>query len=150
MEETTKKVSRFVRTLIVAFCILLVLMILYNYFCVTPKGDISLGIITLLLILLVLILSESFDQFAIGKLFSMSRDAKKKEVQVNKLEKEKSELFNQLINVTTSQNQTQQHISVSGDFNATPSKVGEIKTDSANAMGFTPSNPNVVTKGDKK
>ena len=51
MEETYKKVNCFVRVLIVAFCILLVSMILYNYYCVAPKGDISSGIIILLLVL---------------------------------------------------------------------------------------------------
>lgn len=150
MEDTSKKANCFVRTLIVAFCVLLVSMIVYNYFYIDPKGDISSGLITLLFILLVLILSESFDQFAIGKLFSMNREAKKKAAHVQNLEKEKADLLSQLITISTSNNQTQQHINVSGDMVTPQSTVAETKTNNSYAMGFTPSNPSVVKKRGKK
>jgi len=150
MEDAYRKVSWFIRTLIIAFCILLVSMIIYNFFWVEPKGEIQSGVVILLLILLVLILSETFDQFSIGKLVSISREVKKKEEEVKKLEKEKTELFNQLINISASQQQSQQHISFSGDYIAPMPNMKENITDNSTPMGFTPSLPSVVKKEDEK
>jgi hypothetical protein len=66
---------------------------------------------------LILVLAESFDSFSIGKLISISRESKKKEKQVQGLEKKNSELINQIISIQNIQSQTQQHTSVYGDFN---------------------------------
>jgi hypothetical protein len=118
MEDSVKKENWFVRLLIVAFCLLLSAMVAFSYFFIEPKGQITTGIITLLSILLVLILSESFDNFSVGKLFTITREAKKKEKQVQKLEKEKSDLINQMITISNSQNQSQQHTNVYGDYHA--------------------------------
>jgi len=87
MEESNKTPNNFVRFLIIVFCIVLTGMIVFNYFIVEPKGDISKGVLALLSILLVLVLAESFDSFSLGKLISISREAKKKETQVKELEK---------------------------------------------------------------
>ncbi|NRD75654.1 hypothetical protein HQQ94_21005 [Shewanella sp. VB17] len=73
MENTEKKSNWFVRCMIVAFCALIVAMIAFSYFYIEPKGEINAGVITLLSLLLVLVLSESFDNFSIGKLVSISR-----------------------------------------------------------------------------
>lgn len=118
MESPEKKDNWFVRVLIVVLCIFVGVLISFNYFCVDPKGSISSGLITLLLILLVLILSESFDNFSLGKLFSVTREVKRKEREVQKLEKDNSELLKQLITISSTQNQTQQHTNVYGDYHA--------------------------------
>lgn len=118
MDNEDKKENWFVRGLIIAFCILIVAMVIFSYFFVEPKGNVSSEIITLLLVLLILILSESFDNFSMGKLISISREAKKKDTEVQKLQKEKSELLNQLITISNSQHQTQQHTNVYGDYHA--------------------------------
>ncbi len=118
MENSEKKENWFVRVLIVLFCLLLASMIGFSYFGVDPKGQINSGIVTLLILLLVLVLSESFDNFSVGKLISITREAKKKEKEVLKLEKEKSELLSQLITISSSQHQTQQHTNVYGDYHA--------------------------------
>ncbi|PIJ42641.1 hypothetical protein [Tatumella sp. OPLPL6] len=112
--------NNFVRLLIVLFCVLLVVMVIFHYFFLSPKGEISSGVITLLLLLLVLILSEGFDNFSLGKLISISREVKEKEQEVDKLEKANSELLNQVIKFTSTQNQnqTQQHTNVYGDYHA--------------------------------
>ena len=106
------------RGMIIAFCLLIVAMIAFSYFWIEPKGEINSGIITLLLVLLVLVLSESFDNFSVGKLISISREVKKKDKVVQKLEKDKSDLLSQLITISSTQNQTQQHTNVYGDYNA--------------------------------
>jgi len=115
------KASWYVRTLIAAFCVLLVTMIAYRFAWIEPKGEISTGIVTLLCLLLVLVLAESFDSFSIGKLISISREAKKKEKEVEKLERQNAQLLSQLISVSNTQRQNQSHTNVYGDYHAAPS-----------------------------
>jgi len=121
MEEFNKSANWFVRSLIILFCVVLAAMIAFNYFMVEPKGDINKGVIGLLSILLVLVLAESFDNFSLGKLISISRDAKKKGDQVRDLKRKNSELLQQLITISNTQSQTQSHTNVYGDYHQTPS-----------------------------
>lgn len=111
-----KPKNNFVRTLIVLFAILIIVMIIFNYFYIEPKGNISSGLITLLLILIVVVLSESFDNFSIGKLLTITRVKNEKEKAVVKLEKEKAELLSQIISITSTQTQSQNHTNVYGDY----------------------------------
>lgn len=111
-----KESNYFVRTLIVLLCIGIGVLIAYNFFCAEPKGLISPGLITLISFLLVLVLAESFDSFSIGKLISIDKEVKKKEKENTDLERKNSELLNQLISITNTQNQTQNHTSVFGDY----------------------------------
>lgn len=124
MDETAKQPNYYVRILISVFCVFLVAMILYRYFCLEPRGEISTGIVTLLCLLLVLVLAESFDSFSIGKLISISREAKKKEKEVEKLEKQNGQLLSQLISIsstqTQSQSQSQSHTNVFGHYHVSP------------------------------
>lgn len=66
-----------------------------------PPFDISSGIITVLLIMTILILSEGFDNLSIGKLLSINREVKKKEVEIANAKKENEQLRDNLIKVTT-------------------------------------------------
>jgi len=116
-----KEASTFVRVLISIFCFLLAAMVLFNYVGVEPKGEINNGIIFLLL---VLVLAESFDNFSLGKLVSISREAKKKEVEVQNLEKKNTAPLSQLISITSNNTQNQSHTNVYGDFHA-PAPTGD-------------------------
>jgi hypothetical protein len=157
MEEVTKKTNWFVRILISALCLLLVGMVLYRYICVEPRGDITAGIVTLLCLLLVLVLSESFDSFSIGKLISISREVKKKGKEVEKLEKQNAHLLSQLISISNTQSQNQSHTNVYGDYHATPTVQKASATDvqekqsSDAASSATPPNeaPRATTNWDK-
>jgi len=123
MSQTeNKETSSFVRVLITIFCLLLAVMVLFNYLWVDPKGEINNGILALLFFLLVLVLAESFDNFSFGKLISISREAKKKDIEVKVLEKKNSDLLTQLISVTNTNTQNQNHTNVYGDYHA-PSTV---------------------------
>ena len=53
--------------------------IIFKFFYNEPISDISAGLIILIAFLLILALSESFDNFSIGKVISLSREVKKKE-----------------------------------------------------------------------
>ena len=116
------KTNWFVRSAIILFCAVLTGMIIYNYFFIAPKGQINQGVIVLLLMILVLVLAESFDSFSIGKLISITREAKKSEEQKEVLEKRNSELLNQLITISNIQTQTQQHTNVYGDYHESTSE----------------------------
>ena len=127
-----KETNKFVRTLIVFMCIGLVVLIAYNFFCVAPKGELNSGIFTLLAFLIVLVLSESFDNFSIGKLISISKEVKKKESEKKELERKNELLINQILSISNTQNQNQQHTNVFGDFysdSTTDSQTREPDTD---------------------
>jgi hypothetical protein len=118
MAEETVKPNYFVRALISVFSLLLAAMIGYRFVEVIPRGEINAGLVTLLCLLLVVVLAESFDNFSVGKLTSISREVVKKEKEVSKLEQEKSQLFSQLVSLSVSQAQNQTHTNVYGDYNA--------------------------------
>ncbi|WP_417589863.1 hypothetical protein [Owenweeksia hongkongensis] len=112
------KPNYFVRTLIVILAIGIAVLICFNFFKAEPKGEIGSGLIVLISFLIVLVLAESFDNFSVGKLISLSRKVEKKQQENNQLEKKNTELINQLISVTNNQSQSQSHTSVYGDYYA--------------------------------
>lgn len=60
---------------------------------------ISSSIITLVCLLIILVLSNSFDNFSVGKIFSMSREVKESKEKIKELEKEKSDILLKLLNI---------------------------------------------------
>lgn len=119
--EEPRKPSYFVRFMVAALCVLLAAMILFRYLAVDPKGEITSGVITLLGFLIVLVLAESFDNFSVGKLITISREITKKEREVDKLERQNAQLLSQVLSVTNTQAQHQNHTNVYGDYHAAPS-----------------------------
>lgn len=105
--ETAKAANWFVRVLIIAFCGFLSSLVVYRFFYIDPRADLSVGVITLLAFVLVLILSELFDNFSVGKIVSMSRVIKEKDGQTNELKRENLELRGQVLAVVTSISQKQ-------------------------------------------
>ena len=114
MDTTTPRSNWFVRLLIVVFCGFLSTLVVYRYFYVDPKAEISTGLLVLLAFILVLILSELFDNFSLGKLVTMSRVIKEKEAQTSELKKENIELRTQLITISTSVSQRQTSTNIFG------------------------------------
>ncbi|MBX3724804.1 MAG: hypothetical protein KF823_02670 [Xanthomonadales bacterium] len=108
----------FVRILIALLCLLIAGMILFRFLQVQPVGEISPGLLSLLGLLVVLVLAEAFDNFSVGKLLSVSREVRKKEAEVERLEKQNSYLLSQLITVSNSQAQRQSSTTVQGDYYA--------------------------------
>jgi hypothetical protein len=114
MEIAKKNSSSFVRILIVLFCLFLAAMVSYKFVWGQPRAEISAGIITLLCMLLVLVLAESFDNFSLGKLITISREAEKKEREVAKLEGINEKLNSQLVAMSNSLSQKQTLFNVPG------------------------------------
>jgi len=107
-------------------------MITFNFYFTEPRGVINSSAITLVLILVVLVLSESFDNFSVGKLVSISREAKKKGTEVKELEQKNSSLLNQLLTISNTQTQQQNHTNVYGDYHESSSQQ-KVNSQKANA-----------------
>lgn len=124
---TDKKSNYFVRALIVALSGFVVWIVAYSFLSLEPKGTISTGIITLIVLLVVIILSESFDNFSVGKVLTMSREIKAKDSSINKLNSENTELRKELVNVVTSISQNQSSTNIIGFPDDLAKKMGVEK-----------------------
>jgi hypothetical protein len=112
--ETPSRGNLFVRTLISVFCLFLAVLVVYRYFYVEPKADISGGLLVILAFILVLVLSELFDSFSIGKLVTMSRTLQEKEKQTTELKRENTELRGHLVAISTNVSQRQNSTNILG------------------------------------
>ena len=115
-EVSTTKVSWWVRGPVLLLALLLVIMAAYRFWSVEPLARIDLGFLGLLALAIVLLLSEAFDTFSVGKILSVSREVKKKEREIEKLEQQNSNLLSQLVTVSTQQSQA--NTNVYGDYHA--------------------------------
>ncbi len=117
MIDLNKKDKRFTRGILIIFILFIGVIIGYNYFLTEPIGELNSGLLILIAILSVLVLSESFDNFSVGKLLSISKIAEEKDKKIDKLENDKLKLFNQLITTISSiQSQAQQNTNIYGDL----------------------------------
>lgn len=106
-ETDNKKPNWFVRILIILLCIFIGGLIYFNFFWSCPPVQISGGLLVLVAFLTVLVLSETYDNFSISKLVTLSKTVKEKETKNQELKKENTELRNQIINISTSISQKQ-------------------------------------------
>jgi hypothetical protein len=112
--EAPMKNNWFVRVLIVAFCGFLGTLVVYRYFYVDPKAEISGGLLVILAFILVLVLSELFDNFSIGQLITVSRELKRKEVEAKSLKEENSELRGHIVAISNNVTQRQTSTNIVG------------------------------------
>jgi len=99
--------STFVRISIYVLAAFIAGLIVTGFLLGEPKYHLSAEIISLILIVLVLFLSESFNNLSIGKLLTLSKENKEKLKENSGLKQENTELRNQLINVATNVSQSQ-------------------------------------------
>ncbi|HGY0697320.1 TPA: hypothetical protein ACNUSR_000865 [Vibrio cholerae] len=131
-----KKVNYFVRCLIVGLAAFIVWIISYSLLSPDSKGAISAGMITLVILLVVIVLSETFDQFSVGKIFSLSKEVAKKNGSIVRLKNENTELRKELVNVVTSINQHQTSTNI----------IGVSPADIAKAIGVEKATPDEITE----
>lgn len=108
------KSNWFVRVLIIAFCGFLGTLVVYRFFYVEPKAEISSGLLVILAFILVLVLSELFDSFSIGKLVTISRELQLKENEAKSLKEENSELRGHIVAISTNISQKQTSTNIVG------------------------------------
>lgn len=109
-----KKTNWFVRILIIILSLFILVIIMVNFLFTVPKGEINYGIITLLLLVIVLVLSEVFDNFSIGKLISLNKENKVKDNNINILKDENKTLREEVINITSLITQQQSNTNIIG------------------------------------
>ncbi len=116
-----KKINWFVRIGLILLVGLIISMIVYKFFLREPIADISSGIIVLLAFAILLALSESFDNFSVGKILTLSRKIveketviAKKEIDIKQIESEKRELLTQIISLSNNFSQRQSNTNIYG------------------------------------
>lgn len=118
-----KSVNYFVRGLIVLYSLFLVGIVVVNLQGNTPPS-ITSGMITVLLLITVLILSESFDNLSIGKILSLTREVKLKDEEIKTTKHENAQLRENLIQLSSTmfQKQTQNTWNINGPLGVVPAK----------------------------
>lgn len=111
MEENKRKSNKFVRALIVFLLVALSIMVGYKFFCVNPVGDINHYMIIIILIMVVLVLSESFDNFSIGQILNIRRELYVKTEENRTLRSENEVLRKNIINLSAALSQSQTNTS---------------------------------------
>lgn len=110
------KTNYFVRILIGILVLALSILIGLSFSLGEPKYGISNGIITVILIVVVLVLSESFNQLSIGKILSLTKEVVKEKEENASVKEENKELRQNLFKIVSNIQQSQ----VNNTFNAPP------------------------------
>lgn len=80
----------------------------------TPRRKSRRGLLVILAFILVLVLSELFDNFSIGQLVTVSRELKRKEDEAKSLKEENSELRGHIVAISTNISQKQTSTNIVG------------------------------------
>lgn len=110
------KPNYYVRTLIVVLGLSILGMAYTSFFLAEPKHQITAGIITLISIVVILALSESFNKLSLGKILSLSREIEKKQEENSTVKNENKELRQELFKIVSNVQQSQ----VNNTFNTPP------------------------------
>jgi hypothetical protein len=115
-KKLKEKPNYFVRVLIVLLAAALFTLVVLSFLYSEPKYSISSGILTLIFIITVVVLSESFNQLSIGKVLTLQKEVKEKEEIKNNIKEENKELRKELFSLISNIQQSQ----VNNTFNAPP------------------------------
>jgi hypothetical protein len=108
--------NTFVRALIVGLVLALCTLAFFNFFWRDPPFDISAGLLALLALVVLLSLSELFDNLAFGSILSLQRKVSEEKASKEALREDNSELRGQLVTLVSNIQQSQ----VNNTFNAPP------------------------------
>ncbi len=109
-----KQPNYFVRTLIVLFVLALFAMAFLSFYFAEPRYHITAGIVTTIGFIVILVLSESFNNLSLGKILSLSREVQKKETEKEQVKTENKELRQELFKIVSNIQQSQ----VNNTYNA--------------------------------
>jgi len=123
----SEKPNYFVRTLIVLFVIALFSMAFMSFYLAEPNYQITAGIITIIGFVVVLVLSESFNNLSLGKILSLSREVQKKESEKEQVKTENKELRQELFKIVSNIQQSQVNNTYNAPSDAWLNLVGVVK-----------------------
>ncbi len=101
------KPNYFVRILIVLFVLALFSMAFLSFYLAEPRYQVTAGIITIIGFVVILVLSESFNNLSLGKILSLSREVQKKENEKEQVKSENKELRQELFKIVSNIQQSQ-------------------------------------------
>lgn len=110
----SEKPNYFVRTLIVLFVLALFSMAFLSFYLAEPRYQITAGIITIIGFVVILVLSESFNNLSLGKILSLSKEVQRKENEKEQVKTENKELRQELFKIVSNIQQSQ----VNNTYNA--------------------------------
>lgn len=96
-----KKTNWFSRMLIIILIIFIATLVIVSFILGEPKFSLTNEIILLILLLIILALSEIFDNFSIGNLITAKKEKNKKEIELKEAKNENKELRTQLISIAS-------------------------------------------------
>lgn len=111
-----EKKTIFTRIITVVFMIFITVLLISSFYFSSNSLLFTPGIITVLCIMVVLVLSETFDNMSIGKIIDIKRESERKDNEIKLIKDENRGLRENLINMATvvKNNQTQQNHSYYG------------------------------------
>lgn len=105
-KQSTRVDSMFIRILTSALMLFISSFVVVDFLFAKPRFTITTEIIFCFLILTLLCLYDKFDNFTIGKLFSMKKEVKKTNLENQRLKDEHFKLVNSLVSINSNNNQS--------------------------------------------
>jgi hypothetical protein len=101
MDKTEAKPNWFIRCGIILLVLFLAAIVVVSFLGSPPPYRITAGILTVLAMMIILILSEAFNSFSLGKLLTLSREVEKTAGEKEDIKRENAELRQSLVHVAT-------------------------------------------------
>lgn len=123
------KKESILKNLAILLFIYILIVVTFKLFFIEPKSEITIEILLALGLLVILVLSESFNSFSIGSIISLEREVKEKSERLTQISNENNQLRNHLISMynISSKNQTQSHSIVNNYMHPTRANNEEIE-----------------------
>ena len=128
-EENPKKLSWWQVLLLILTALLIVGLILVNFLCSENRFVITGSIVTLICLLIVIVLSNSFDSFSIVGIFNLRREVKENREKIDKLENLMFQSVNNNLQAQHASNSTNISINTLGVQDQTSDDKARIKED---------------------
>ena len=96
-----KKTNKFSRGLIIILIVFIAALVIFSFVLGESRFSLTNEIIVLILLLVVLALSEVFDNFSIGNLITAKKEKHEKEIELKEAKTENKELRTQLISIVS-------------------------------------------------
>ena len=128
-EENSKKSNTLQIVALILTALLIVGLILVNFVCSDNRFVITGSIVTLVCLLIVIVLSKSFDSFSIVGIFNLRREVKENKEKIDKLEKLIFQSVNNNQQAQQSSNSTTISINALGVQDQTSDDKARIKED---------------------
>lgn len=107
MEPPNNKASWVTRLLTVAFLLFLGFLVTESFYKASPVYAITAGILVILALMAILVLSEAFNTFSLGKLLTLSREVSKSTQEKQELKTDNTELRKALVQLAVNVHQSQ-------------------------------------------